>query len=436
MRVCFFWITCLVHLLTITPSRGQTTPFGQLENQVYAYNNQLAYKKSQALLLPILDNPAYTTDERYQATLLLSYTYKRVGDYASTQQYLEAAGQLTAKTSHADSNLAQVRAQQALAYFDVHDYTKSAGLMRALEQTRFRYIDRENRAKLVHQQGYLLFLDKRYPEAEKTYDRAMTDLRIASPCDMPMILVKKMQLYAAMNDMNRALAALRESNRYADSCGIIKYRIYAYDELKAIYKNRNDPAGVAQTVALLDSLNIVYAQVQHVAELHSQRENMEWQKHSRQLATEQTRLTLDGVGSLLLLTIVLAGTFYIYRARQTRLEMELVRMKAELKAVVTQPPLPTNPEPPTARFILVDLPQPAPPTGPSLARPGAARPGFAELSDRQRDVLDGIAAGLSNKEIADKLFVSENTVKYHVKNIYQLLDVKDRVNLLINLNNK
>ncbi|MBC7571836.1 MAG: DNA-binding response regulator [Spirosoma sp.] len=429
MRVCFYWIICLVDLLTITATHGQTTPFQQLENQVYTNNNRLQYKKSQALLLPILDNPAYTTNERYQAAVLLSYTYKRLGDYESTQQYLETAGQLTPKTSRPDSNMAQIRAQQALAYFDVHAYAKSAGLMRALEQTRFRYIDRENRAKLRHQQGYLLFLDKCYPEAEATYDRAMTDLRVASPCDMPMILVKKMQLYAAMNDMDRALAALRESNQYADSCDIIKYQIYAYDELKAIYKSRNDPAGVTQTIGLLDSLNKVYAQAENIAELHSQRETMERQNHSRQLATEQTRLSfsLVGVGGLLLLATILGVILYLYRARQTRLEAELARMKAELRAVVTQAQaLPfTNPVPP-ARFVLVDLPQPMLP----------ARPNSGELSDRQRDVLDGIVAGLTNKEIADKLFVSENTVKYHVKNIYQLLAVKDRVDLLVNLNNK
>ncbi len=303
--------------------------------------------------------------------------------------------------------------------------------MRALEQTGFRYIDRENKAKLVHQQGYLLFLAKRYSEAEATYDRAITDLRVASPCDMPMILVKKMQLYAAMNDMDHALAALRESDRYADSCGIIKYQIYAHDELKAIYKTRNNSAGVAQTVALLDSLNKVYAQAEHIAELHSQRETMQQQKHNRQLATDQTRLsvTLAGVGGLLLLAIVLAGLLYLYRARQTRLEQELARMKAELKTVVqaavTQAPPPTLPAP-LSRFVTSNPPSPVVP----------AQLNVGDLSDRQREVLDGIVAGLSNKEIADKLFVSENTVKYHVKNIYQLLDVKDRVDLLVNLGSK
>ncbi|MPR33229.1 helix-turn-helix domain-containing protein [Salmonirosea aquatica] len=61
-----------------------------------------------------------------------------------------------------------------------------------------------------------------------------------------------------------------------------------------------------------------------------------------------------------------------------------------------------------------------------------SQPGEGDLSERQREVLDCLAAGKSNREIADQLFISENTVKYHIRNIYQILDIKDRKDLLIN----
>nr|WP_281422488.1 response regulator transcription factor [Aquimarina litoralis] len=48
------------------------------------------------------------------------------------------------------------------------------------------------------------------------------------------------------------------------------------------------------------------------------------------------------------------------------------------------------------------------------------------LSKREYEVLCEIALGLSNKEIADKLFVSESTIKTHVSNILVKLDAKRR----------
>lgn len=49
-----------------------------------------------------------------------------------------------------------------------------------------------------------------------------------------------------------------------------------------------------------------------------------------------------------------------------------------------------------------------------------------ELSSREREVLANIALGYSNQEIADRLFVSLNTVKSHTNNIYSKLNVKRR----------
>jgi DNA-binding NarL/FixJ family response regulator len=49
------------------------------------------------------------------------------------------------------------------------------------------------------------------------------------------------------------------------------------------------------------------------------------------------------------------------------------------------------------------------------------------LSEREREVLELAAAGMSNAEIAEKLVVSTNTVKYHLREIYSSLGVHNRV---------
>ncbi len=50
-----------------------------------------------------------------------------------------------------------------------------------------------------------------------------------------------------------------------------------------------------------------------------------------------------------------------------------------------------------------------------------------ELTPREREILEGLAAGLSNKEIGGKLFLSEKTVKHYMTNILQKLQVRNRV---------
>ena len=53
------------------------------------------------------------------------------------------------------------------------------------------------------------------------------------------------------------------------------------------------------------------------------------------------------------------------------------------------------------------------------------------ISEREKEVLKLIADGLTNEEIAEKLFVSKNTVKNHVASIISKLSVKDRTQVAI-----
>ncbi|MED4163152.1 response regulator transcription factor [Halalkalibacterium halodurans] len=54
-----------------------------------------------------------------------------------------------------------------------------------------------------------------------------------------------------------------------------------------------------------------------------------------------------------------------------------------------------------------------------------------ELSEREKEVLACLVQGLSNKEIAEKLFISDKTVKIHVSKIFKKINVKSRSQAVI-----
>jgi len=72
-------------------------------------------------------------------------------------------------------------------------------------------------------------------------------------------------------------------------------------------------------------------------------------------------------------------------------------------------------------------------TGPehSAAGPGAKGRERSPLSQREREIVALVAQGYKNKEMAEKMFISEQTVKNHLHNIFDKLGVSDRLELAL-----
>ncbi|WP_435235916.1 response regulator [Psychromonas sp. PT13] len=63
----------------------------------------------------------------------------------------------------------------------------------------------------------------------------------------------------------------------------------------------------------------------------------------------------------------------------------------------------------------------------TLDREGEEEDFFSSLTEREAQVLGELSLGLSNRQIADRLFISESTVKVHIKSLLKKLKVKSRI---------
>jgi LuxR family maltose regulon positive regulatory protein len=76
-----------------------------------------------------------------------------------------------------------------------------------------------------------------------------------------------------------------------------------------------------------------------------------------------------------------------------------------------------------------EVPDMAPPSD-GVASPSEDEDAVLRLTIREREVLELMASGLSNKEIGDKLHLSTETIKKHLYNVYQKLNAHNRTTAL------
>jgi DNA-binding NarL/FixJ family response regulator len=84
-------------------------------------------------------------------------------------------------------------------------------------------------------------------------------------------------------------------------------------------------------------------------------------------------------------------------------------------------------EPRMTRRLLAEFARQPAPRATASATPAV----FQELTDRELDVLHEVARGLSNAEIAERLYIGETTVKTHVAHILTKLGLRDRIQAVV-----
>lgn len=303
----------LIYLLAvfIIPLSAQSSDALNLEKTVYAYNNKLEYDSAQLAVQHFLADPKRSEEDKYYAYLYLSYIYKRLFDYDATFKYLNEALQHGLLTDRKDYFQANIDCQKALSLFDIHRYRESDSLMHVLARNQYAHLDEEYQAKIIMQEAYLLFLDKQYESAEMEYNKAIVLMQRSSPCDLPMIYAKKIELYGRTKQAEKAEATYQLSLQSAKDCGILKYTIYTKYMMIDALEHQTRYKEALDLRHEVDSLNEAYNTQEHLAQLVVLDQKAQSSLKDYQLKVKRQQL-YSAIGISILLSIIVIALLYLY----------------------------------------------------------------------------------------------------------------------------
>jgi DNA-binding CsgD family transcriptional regulator len=394
-------IFTFIFLFSISSGIGQTTLPNSFEQKILKLNDSFAYETAITILNTYIEEHKTEPDLLVKAYILKSQTYKRLFNYEEVLLTLAYAEKEAFKSPNKQILLNCVHAEMAFALFDVHKYSESNALMKKLEAQRFKGLPTISIIFLTMQEGYLYFLDKHYPEAEQKLNQSLALAEHHSPRDVPNILAKHMELYAAMGQMDKMEAAFQKGLSFAQRFKIVKYELYLYEIRKKIALDSKDYTRFPTFQRAFDSLNTLYNSTQKSIKVSLLEKELVQQKNDLQKKYQKTFQTVLVVLVALLAALVFMLFKYnlVNKTKKELAQNENKRIYDELMRLTS-----------SKNKDKLDLTQ-------------------FDLTDRQLEIIQYLKEGKTNKEIGALLFISENTVKYHLKAIYEILNIANRSEL-------
>ncbi len=267
-----------------------------------------------------------------------------------------------------------------------------------------------------------IYLDKdEYSKAEQNFDYSLS---IYDSLDINQgkgeVLRSYGQLYFAQREDAKAIGALKESLEINAELGNQKEILEINRILSKIYIANGDFLLAMETMQIYNNLNDsilniekqkAIANMESKYQLKEKNKTIEVLQLEEELNRKQIRNQLMFI-SLLIVVFVLIFVIFYYNSLKNRLNQKQLRLELQNYLLrIDEMKLQIEEKGDCSKFSEEKIKE-------------------FDISEREAEVLKLISRGYKNSEIAEKLFVSQNTIKTHIKNIYVKLDVKNRVEAL------
>lgn len=347
----------------------------------------------------ILDNKT-TVNQRFNAYYIKAQLYKNIGIYSEALTNLELAyndGIAILGPGKLDVWFA---IETALVYCEKLEYSQALSIIDNIE------IDVAMLS--LKERGFYLFLKgiqyrevtQDYQNALNHFDQATAILANEYPGYLAVIYKEKLKLYSVLNQYDNVIYCYEQGLKYAEATQWRSEILELHREIAIYYRKIGWAKESLQKSKLVLELSTKLNNVNVSGALNIlEKELLEEDRNIVNFKVNRLTKAFGIVSILLLILVVLYLKWYwkgLEKQQQTLTINE--NLKDSLNRINTS----------------------------SIDK---YNEGDQILSSRQISILELVKAGKTNKEIAQELFISDNTVKYHLKIIYETLGISGRADL-------
>ena len=394
-------------------------------NQAVLMDLQGHYKESIKTFLEISEYFRKTND-----TLPLAFAYSNIGviyeemknpekaiEYAQKAMRLKMMAGDTLKIASNLNNIG-VNYDELLHNPDsaIHYYQKALDIYKGYHKVDYY-------ATVLNNLGRMYLEKDDYLKADENFSKAYAILdSLGAGNDKAAVLRNQGELYFALGDIPMATRKMKQSYELYKTIGVSEGLLKTSELLSKVYLAAGKYGQAASVMqfhnVLKDSLlnfqnQAIVAEMETKYQVKEKNRTIELLKLQEKLRDKQIKWQTILISLMVVLLILAAVLLYSHR-RRTQLSQQKLNLELQnylLQVTEMQHKLDDKSEDCGKKTNLEQIEN-------------------ANLSKQEMKVIRLIAEGYKNAEIAEKLFISQNTVKTHIKNIYSKLDVKNRVEAL------
>ncbi len=396
-----------VLLLTTPFLSAQNIDPQKLNDEISVLNDQFKYEASLLKLEEVITDKKSTHYDIFNAYIQRSLTYKRLYNYPEVARNLELAKEhLDEVNDNKLKEIGEVRllVEQLFVAFDNQKWEDVDKVLKEISTKDLSLLNSETQLFYYNVIATLQMREKDFVNAEKTLNHAIELGKIDNPKHVAAVYIKLIDLAEFKKDTQMAEKAFDNAIFYSKKYKMLIYEKFVYYIMSHFYAEIKDfeKAYYYQKIAV--ELTYKYSTNTFNGKLTILDKNLLDKRKNIEIDYEK-KIRYLLITCLIAVVAFLVVVIKLYNSNKEKnrfIQRENNRMRIELENFMKE-----SHEKGEHLLRIEDY----------------------NLTERQLEIIELVKQGKTNKEIGEELFISENTVKYHLKIIYKALGIDNRLGL-------